>query len=58
FGQNAAGELGLGDTVERRTPTRSDFCMGKDIVMATAGNEHTAILTNTGEVSDKCESIM
>eukprot|EP00904_Undaria_pinnatifida_P006408 jgi/Undpi1/2898/HiC_scaffold_14.g06275.m1 len=50
FGQNTAGELGLGDTIERRTPTRSDFCLGKDVVLVTAGNEHTAILTNTGEV--------
>ena len=53
FGQNTAGELGLGDTIERRTPTRSDFCLGKDVVLVTAGNEHTAILTNTGEVSEK-----
>ncbi|CAB1109824.1 unnamed protein product [Ectocarpus sp. CCAP 1310/34] len=50
FGQNACGELGLGDTLERHTPTLSQTSRGKDIVDVTAGNELTAVLTNTGEV--------
>ncbi|CAN0164477.1 unnamed protein product [Ectocarpus sp. 6 AP-2014] len=50
FGQNACGELGLGDTRERPTPTLSQTSRGKDIVDVTAGNELTAVLTNTGEV--------
>ncbi|CAM9295132.1 unnamed protein product, partial [Ectocarpus sp. 12 AP-2014] len=50
FGQNACGELGLGDTLERHTPTLSQTSRGKDIVVVTAGNELTAVLTNTGEV--------
>lgn len=50
FGQNAQGELGLGDSLERRKPAFSEACRGKDIVQVTAGNEHTAVLTNTGEV--------
>lgn len=51
FGQNACGELGLGDTVERHTPTLSNSSRGKSIVHITAGNELTAVLTKTGEVS-------
>eukprot|EP00903_Cladosiphon_okamuranus_P014621 g13558.t2 len=50
FGQNACGELGLGDAVERYTPTLSHSSRGKGIVHVTAGNELTAVLTNTGEV--------
>lgn len=53
FGQNACGELGLGDTVERHTPTVSQTSRGKDIVYVTAGNELTAVLTNTGEVREQ-----
>ncbi|CAM9563936.1 unnamed protein product [Pylaiella littoralis] len=50
FGQNACGELGLGDTAERHTPTLSNSSRGKGIVHVTAGNELTAVLTDTGEV--------
>lgn len=50
FGQNACGELGLGDAVERPTPTLSQSSRVKGVVHVTAGNELTAVLTNTGEV--------
>ncbi|CAN0107092.1 unnamed protein product, partial [Hapterophycus canaliculatus] len=50
FGQNACGELGLGDTVERYTPTLSRSSRDKSIVHVTAGNELTAVLSDTGEV--------
>lgn len=50
FGQNACGELGLGDAVERHTPTLSHSSRDKGVVHVTAGNELTAVLTITGEV--------
>lgn len=50
FGQNANGELGVGDARQRYSPTVVEFSLGKDVVQVTAGNELTAVLTNTGEV--------
>lgn len=61
FGQNACGELGLGDAVERHTPTLSNSSRGKGVVHVTAGNELTAVLTNTGEVgknSEPCDFLL
>lgn len=50
FGQNACGELGLGDARDRLAPTLCDSCHGKDVVHVAAGNEITAVVTNAGEV--------
>eukprot|EP00742_Colponemidia_sp_Colp-10_P002990 GILJ01003191.1.p1 GENE.GILJ01003191.1~~GILJ01003191.1.p1 ORF type:complete len:574 (+),score=72.27 GILJ01003191.1:35-1756(+) len=50
FGQNSYGELAQGDLQERHIPTLVDFCQGKNIVQVVAGNEHTLVLTDTGEV--------
>ena len=50
FGQNSYGELGHGHTEERRVPVRIEFCRGKNIVCIATGNEHTALLSDTGVV--------
>ncbi|CAN0253016.1 unnamed protein product, partial [Discosporangium mesarthrocarpum] len=50
FGQNSYGELGHGDTYNRHTPVAVEFSWGKGIVQVAAGNEHTAVLTESGEV--------
>ncbi|OWZ21506.1 RCC1 and BTB domain-containing hypothetical protein [Phytophthora megakarya] len=53
FGQNTYGELALGDTNDRSTPTRIDLgsCNdGKCVVDVACGNEQTAILFENGDV--------
>lgn len=50
FGQNEHGQLGLGSAGQQRTPALSESCCEKDVVYVAAGNEQTAVLTNTGEV--------
>ena len=50
FGQNSYGELGLGDSEERQLPTPINYFSHLDIVSVAAGNEHTAVLTRSGEV--------
>ena len=49
-GQNAYGELGHQHTQERFTPEAVEFLNGRHIVEVSAGNEHTAMLTDTGDV--------
>ena len=49
-GQNSYGELGQRHTEERFFPEKVDFMVGRNIVCVAAGNEHTAVLTDTGEV--------
>ena len=49
-GQNAYGELGHQHTQERFTPEAVEFLNGRQIVEVSAGNEHTAVLTDTGDV--------
>ena len=49
-GQNSYGELGHQHTQERYTPERVDYLVGRNIVEVAAGNEHTAVLTDTGDV--------
>jgi hypothetical protein len=50
WGQAAYHELGHGDNVERHAPTPIEYCRGKQIVAACAGNEHTALLSQDGTV--------
>jgi RCC1 and BTB domain-containing protein len=49
-GQNSYGELGHQHTEERFFPEKVEFMVGRSIVRVAAGNEHTAVLTDTGEV--------
>jgi hypothetical protein len=50
FGQNAYGELGLGDTLERQAPSLVEMFSGKRVCCVAAGNEHTAVLCEDGSV--------
>ncbi|TYZ63890.1 hypothetical protein PybrP1_006253, partial [[Pythium] brassicae (nom. inval.)] len=50
FGQNAYGELGLGDVADRNAPTRVAFCDGRRVVDVACGNEQTVLLCESGDV--------
>lgn len=50
FGQNSYGELGIGDLEERHVPTKLSYFDNIEISQVAAGNEHTAVLTKTGQV--------
>uniref|UniRef100_A0AAV1SZQ0 BTB domain-containing protein n=1 Tax=Peronospora matthiolae TaxID=2874970 RepID=A0AAV1SZQ0_9STRA len=53
FGQNAFGELALGDTIDRNKPTRIDCCSINDqssVTDVACGNELTALLFESGDV--------
>ena len=50
FGQNSYGELGHGDVTERTLPTLVRDCSGKAVRQVVAGNEHTVMLMEDGEV--------
>ena len=48
FGRNDYGQLGLGDTVDRLTPTRIEGCSGKEVVsLACVGTLQMGTLTQT-----------
>jgi len=49
-GQNAYGELAHGDTVERHVFTLVEACNQLPVVQVAAGNEHTLILTEGGDL--------
>ncbi|XP_070764277.1 probable E3 ubiquitin-protein ligase HERC3 [Enoplosus armatus] len=50
WGRNDRGQLGLGDTTDRHTPTPVRCLNTKKSVRISCGEEHTAILTKTGAV--------
>ncbi|XP_070764278.1 probable E3 ubiquitin-protein ligase HERC4 [Enoplosus armatus] len=50
WGRNDRGQLGLGDTTDRHTPTPVRCLNTKQTVHISCGEEHTAILTKTGAV--------
>jgi alpha-tubulin suppressor-like RCC1 family protein len=50
FGQNSYGELGIGDLDERHVPTKLSLFDNIDISQVAAGNEHTVVLTKSGQV--------
>ncbi|RLN57666.1 hypothetical protein BBJ29_000404 [Phytophthora kernoviae] len=53
FGQNTYGELALGDTFDRNTPTRVDLGNGNEnklVADVACGNEQTGILFADGDV--------
>jgi alpha-tubulin suppressor-like RCC1 family protein len=49
-GQNAYGELAHGDTVERHVFTLVEACQQLNVLQVAAGNEHTLILTDNGDL--------
>ncbi len=48
FGRNVYGQLGLGDTLDRSSPTRVVLLEGKDVVDVECGDRHSVALL--GEV--------
>jgi len=49
-GQNAYGELAHGDNIERHVFTLVDSCKNLNVIQVAAGNEHSLILTENGDV--------
>jgi alpha-tubulin suppressor-like RCC1 family protein len=45
WGQNAEGQLGLGDFSQRNQPTLMDFLVGINVVQIATGAYHTIFLT-------------
>lgn len=50
FGNNAFGQLGVGDRVQRNSPSRISILNDRKIVDISCGEEHSVILTSTGTV--------
>ncbi|KAG1956307.1 E3 ISG15--protein ligase HERC5-like isoform X2 [Pimephales promelas] len=50
WGKNSAGQLGLGDTTDRRVPTVVNSLNQKKTVSISCGGEHTATLSKGGTV--------
>ncbi|KAI7839928.1 hypothetical protein COHA_006322 [Chlorella ohadii] len=49
WGRNEKGQLGLGDTINRNNPTIVKGLANKKVVYASAGRNHSAVVTATGE---------
>ncbi|XP_078024314.1 putative E3 ubiquitin-protein ligase HERC3 isoform X1 [Epinephelus lanceolatus] len=50
WGRNNCGQLGLGDTTDRNTPTPVHCLNMKKSIHISCGKDHTAVLTKTGAV--------
>ncbi|KAL7402017.1 hypothetical protein ABVT39_008232 [Epinephelus coioides] len=50
WGRNDCGQLGLGDTTDRNTPTPVHCLNMKKSIHISCGKDHTAVLTKTGAV--------
>jgi alpha-tubulin suppressor-like RCC1 family protein len=50
WGLNYSGQLGHGDQEDRRVPTKVESIVGLVITKISCGIEHTAALTNNGEI--------
>ncbi|XP_039989978.1 probable E3 ubiquitin-protein ligase HERC3 isoform X2 [Xiphias gladius] len=50
WGRNDCGQLGLGDTTDRKTPTPVHYLNMKKTIHISCGTDHTAILTKDGAV--------
>ncbi|KAG7215939.1 hypothetical protein INR49_031535, partial [Caranx melampygus] len=50
WGRNNCGQLGLGDTTDRHTPTLVDCLNKKKTLHISCGEDHTAVLTKDGAV--------
>nr|XP_046250580.1 probable E3 ubiquitin-protein ligase HERC4 [Scatophagus argus] len=50
WGRNDCGQLGLGDTTDRHTPTSVHYLNMKKTVHISCGKDHTVTLTKTGVV--------
>ncbi len=48
WGRNEEGQLGLGDTAMRRTPTIVDALWALPVQQLAAGDRHSAALTSNG----------
>ncbi len=48
WGRNEEGQLGLGDTTTRRTPTIVDALWALPVQQLAAGDRHSAALTSNG----------
>ena len=48
WGRNEEGQLGLGDTTMRRTPTIVDALWALPVQQLAAGDRHSAALTSNG----------
>jgi alpha-tubulin suppressor-like RCC1 family protein len=48
WGRNAAGQLGLGDTLDRRSPAWVDALWALPVLQLAAGESHSAALTSNG----------
>lgn len=60
WGQNAEGQLGLGDFSQRNQPTVMEYMLGQNVVNVAAGAYHTLILTGDIlllHVSSRFESV-
>ena len=50
WGRNTFGQLGLGDTIDRRTPFLVESIQNKFVTSVEGGEEHTVFLTREGAV--------
>ena len=50
WGSNSWGELGHGDKKDRRVPTKVESLDGLVITKISCGPQHTAVLTDNGEI--------
>lgn len=50
WGRNEKGQLGLGDTDDRKVPTLIEDLTGHDIIEVASGKQHTLFLTSEGKV--------
>ncbi|KAI6657411.1 E3 ubiquitin-protein ligase HERC4 isoform X2-like [Oopsacas minuta] len=50
WGRNTFGQLGLGDTTDRRLPTLIESIQNKFVVSVDGGEEHSLVLTQEGSV--------
>ncbi|XP_023267158.1 probable E3 ubiquitin-protein ligase HERC4 [Seriola lalandi dorsalis] len=50
WGRNDRGQLGLGDTTDRHTPTPVHYLNNRKIIHISCGKDHTAVLTKDGAV--------
>uniref|UniRef100_A0A3Q3MMS6 Uncharacterized protein n=1 Tax=Mastacembelus armatus TaxID=205130 RepID=A0A3Q3MMS6_9TELE len=49
WGRNDCGQLGLGDTTDRNTPTHVDYLNMKKTIHVSCGKDHTTILTKVSQ---------
>ncbi len=50
WGSNSVGQLGLGDQIDRHSPTLMDALWGLPVVQLAAGESHSLALTTSGHM--------